>query len=86
MEGLWTYLNEILHSKQLCNVLSTEKIINIHPAVPQVGQIPGFDFVLNATKLHTVFKYSFILLNISVPDCFTSILYSLVVKSFMVQI
>ncbi|XP_053477582.1 unhealthy ribosome biogenesis protein 2 homolog [Ictalurus furcatus] len=36
VEGLWTFLNEILHSKKLCNVLNTGKTINIHPAVPQM--------------------------------------------------
>ncbi|GAA6111080.1 unhealthy ribosome biogenesis protein 2 homolog [Tachysurus ichikawai] len=36
VEGLWTYLNEILHSKKLCTVLSTGKTINIHPAVPKI--------------------------------------------------
>ncbi|KAK3573375.1 hypothetical protein QTP86_024615 [Hemibagrus guttatus] len=36
VEGLWTYLNEILHSKKLCTVLSTGKTINIHPTVPKM--------------------------------------------------
>ncbi|XP_053359016.1 unhealthy ribosome biogenesis protein 2 homolog [Clarias gariepinus] len=36
LEGLWTYLTEILHSKKLCNVLRTGKTFKIHPAVPQI--------------------------------------------------
>ncbi|KAI5107919.1 unhealthy ribosome biogenesis protein 2-like isoform 1 [Silurus meridionalis] len=36
VEGLWTFLKEILHSKNLCNTLKTGKTINIPPAVPQI--------------------------------------------------
>lgn len=91
VEGLWTYLKEILHSKKLCNVLSTGKTINIPPAFPQVSNAqykPISDFlifVLDIAKLHTVFKCLIILLNILVPLCLTLIVYTWMVKTFIVQ-
>lgn len=36
VEGLWTYLDDILHSKKLCDMLSQGKTINLRPTVAQV--------------------------------------------------
>ncbi|XP_076830112.1 unhealthy ribosome biogenesis protein 2 homolog [Brachyhypopomus gauderio] len=36
VEGLWTYLDEILHSKKLYNVLKQGKTITLNPSVAQI--------------------------------------------------
>ncbi|XP_072534334.1 unhealthy ribosome biogenesis protein 2 homolog [Salminus brasiliensis] len=36
VEGLWTYLDEVLHSQKIKHVLSKGKTITLSPAVPQI--------------------------------------------------
>lgn len=88
VEGLWTSLCEILHSEKLCNVLSTGKVINVPPAVPQVFNA----LYCPVSGLRFWFKYCpatysdiVILLNILEPVCLTIIVYNWVIKSFIIQ-
>ncbi|KAI7805397.1 unhealthy ribosome biogenesis protein 2 homolog [Triplophysa rosa] len=56
VEGLWTYLDDILHSKKLRNMLSQGKTINLRPTVAQMinERILESTSGLTSVSLHTV--------------------------------
>ncbi|KAA0717922.1 Unhealthy ribosome biogenesis protein 2 -like protein [Triplophysa tibetana] len=56
VEGLWTYLDDILHSKKLCDMLSKGKTINLRPTVAQMINERILESIsgLTSASLHTV--------------------------------
>jgi len=48
VEGLWTYLDDILHSRKLHNVLSQGKTISLRLTV---AQVPVIQYHMNFTSL-----------------------------------